>query len=79
MPMGDPRTFYDYYLEMLYQGAKNDTMQRLMAEAGVTEAYLVLNDYWDNSQGILAQASQSAAEIFEIDNGKVYIFRYLID
>ncbi|MFA6254778.1 MAG: hypothetical protein WC675_01940 [Patescibacteria group bacterium] len=77
MPMGSPRTFYEYYLEMIYQGAKRETMEKAMNEAGVTEAYFVLNQYWNNSTKIAKQATESADKIYDIDNGKIYIFKYV--
>jgi len=76
MPTGNPRTFYNYYLEMIYQGAKRETMDKAMAEAGVTEAYFVLNKYWKDFEKITKQATQSADNVFDIDDGNIYIFRY---
>jgi len=77
MPMGSPRTFYDYYLEMIYQGAKRETMEKAMNEAGVTEAYFVLNQYWRDSEKIAQKAGGSADNVYDIDNGKIWIFKYL--
>ena len=79
MPMGEKQTFYDYFLEMIYQGARKETMQKAMKEAGVNEAYFVLNRYWNNSERISKMANLSADEIFNIDNGQIWIFRYQID
>jgi len=76
MPMGTPRTFYDYYLEMIYEGAKKETMTKAMTEAGVTESYFVLNKYWRNSEKIKGQAAESADKVYEIDEGKIWIFKY---
>ena len=78
MPMGNPQTFYDYYLEMIYQGATRQTMEKAMAQAGVGESYFVLNQYWRNAEKIAEQAKESADIIYEIDAGKVYIFKYTI-
>lgn len=77
MPMGDPKTFYDYYLEMIYEGAQKETMQKAMAEAGVNVAYFVLNKYWRNSEKIAAQAMQSADSVYYVDNDNIYIFKYI--
>jgi hypothetical protein len=76
MPMGRPQTLYQYYLEMVYQGSKKETMLLAMDEAGVNEAYFVLNQYWNNSEVIKKQAAATADQIYEIDEGKVYVFKY---
>ena len=76
MPMGSPRTFYDYYLAMIYEGATRKTMEQLMAQAGVDEAYFVLNSYWNNFEKITNQASESADKVYAVDDGKIYIFKY---
>ncbi len=76
MPMGPTQNMYQYYLEMIYQGAKKETMEKAMAKAGVTEAYFVLNEYWRNFEKILDQAKASADQTYFVDNGKVYIFKY---
>jgi len=41
------------------------------------EAYFVLNQYWRDSEKIASQARASANQVYLIDNGKVYIFKYL--
>ena len=76
MPMGTPRTFYDYYLEMIYEGAKRETMEKAMSEAGVDESYFVLNSYWRNAEKIKSQATASADKVYEVDKGKVWVFKY---
>ncbi|OGY43443.1 MAG: hypothetical protein A2729_04715 [Candidatus Buchananbacteria bacterium RIFCSPHIGHO2_01_FULL_39_14] len=76
MPMGPKQTLYDLYLEMIYQGAKKETMAKAMAEAQVNEAYFVLNQYWNNSEKIRQQAVKTADKIFNIDEGKIFIFKY---
>ena len=78
MPMGNPQTFYDYYLEMIYQGATRQTMEKAMAQAGVSESYFVLNQYWRNAEKIASQAKESADSTHEIDAGKIYIFKYTV-
>ncbi len=76
MPMGTPQTLYDLYLEMIYQGAQRQTMEKAMKEAGVDEAYFVLNKYWNNSEKISQQATESADAKYLIDENKVYVFKY---
>jgi len=76
MPNGTPRTFYDFYLEMIHSGAKKETMVAAMDEAGVNQAYFVLNKYWRNFDKIVVAAAQTADEIHLIDDGQVTIFTY---
>jgi len=77
MPMGTPQTLYEFYLEMIYQGAKRETMEKAMIEADVTESYFVVNKYWRNSEKIINQAKNQADEVYSVDEGNIYIFKYL--
>jgi hypothetical protein len=77
MPMGSPRTFYDHFLAMTHEGAKKQTMESVMDEAGVDEAYFVLNSYWRDFDKIATQARQSAETVYDIDEGKILIFKYI--
>jgi len=76
MPMGEPKTFYQGYLEMIYEGAKKETMQKVMNEAGVNESYFILNKYWQNFEKIANQAANSADKIYTVDDGEILIFKY---
>lgn len=76
MPMGVPQRLYEFYLEMIYQGAKKETMINAMTEAGVSESYFVLNQYWKNFEKIKQQAILSADEYYSIDDGKIFVFKY---
>ncbi|OGY45480.1 MAG: hypothetical protein A2744_02215 [Candidatus Buchananbacteria bacterium RIFCSPHIGHO2_01_FULL_44_11] len=79
MPNGPDKTFYDLYLEMIYQGAKKETMLKAMAEAKTDQAYFVLNQYWRDSEKIAEQAKQSADKVYSIDEGEIYIFEYNLE
>ncbi|MFA6215185.1 MAG: hypothetical protein WC768_01285 [Patescibacteria group bacterium] len=76
MPMGNPQTFYQAYLDMIYQGTKRQTMEKIMQQANVSEAYFVLNRYWNNAEKIAKVAAANADSVYDIDNGKIYIFKY---
>jgi len=76
MPMGERQTLYEGYLDMIYNGAKKETMAKAMAAAGVSESYFVINSYWNNFNKIVTQASKSAQAVYNIDGGKIYIFKY---
>lgn len=76
MPNGTPRTFYDAFLAMTYEGAQRETMKQVMTEAEVDEAYFVLNNYWRNFEKIARRAGESADQVINIDQGKILIFKY---
>ncbi len=76
LPSGTPHQLHDYYLEMIYGGARRDTMEKAMAYAGVSEGYFVINRYWNNAERIANQARQNADEVTSVDNGNLYIFKY---
>ena len=78
MPIGQPQRLYDFYLEMVYQGAKRSTMEKAMAEAGVKESYFVINKYWRNFEKIVNQAKTESDEVYIVDEGQLYVFRYLL-
>jgi len=77
MPNGSPKTLYELFLEMTYEGAKKETMLKAMAEAGTDQAYFVLNKYWRDFEKIAQQATESADKVYLVDNGEIYIFEYL--
>lgn len=76
MPNGENRSFYEAYLGMIYEGAKRETIEKAMEEAGVSEGYFVLNKYWKDSEKIAKKASEEADKIIFIDNGAITIFKY---
>ena len=68
---------YQYYLDMVYDSPSRATMEKAMALAGVNTGYFVLNKYWWAFPKILAEAKLTADSWQEIDNGDVYVFKYL--
>ena len=67
---------YDYYLQMI--GApQRDTMVSAMNYLGINEMYFVLDKYWWAAPKILAEAKLSANQFWSVDNGEVYVFKYL--
>ena len=67
---------YDYYLAMLAAPTRQ-TMNAAMDYLGVKQSYFVLDKYWWNSKKIYPEAQLTAATTFVVDNGEVYIFKYL--
>jgi hypothetical protein len=76
LPSGNDQSLYNLYLDMIYQGAKKETMVKAMDIAGSDEAYFVLNRYWNNFEKIAAQARDSADSVTSISDGRVLVFIY---
>ena len=74
LPTGGP--LYNFYLKIVYETVSRETMNQAMDLAGVSQSYLVLHDYWNSFKTAAPQAKQTADEWWEIDKGKVMIFRY---
>ena len=68
---------YQYYLDMVYEKPTRATMLSAMDLTGVNEAYFVLNKYWWASPKIVNEAKLEAGSWQEIDNGEIYIFKYI--
>ena len=47
-----------------------------MKRTGVSQVYLAVNDYWNSFGTVVPLAKTTADEWFEIDGGKVLIFKY---
>jgi len=67
---------YDYYLKMSYESPSKFTMTEAMDTVGVDYGYLIINDYWWNSEKIIEDAKLQTLEWHKIDDGKIYIFKY---
>ncbi|MDD4994871.1 MAG: hypothetical protein PHW53_00120 [Patescibacteria group bacterium] len=67
---------YQYYLKMSYESPSAVTMRQAMDLVGVNYGYFIINDYWWNSEKIIEDAKLQAGSWQEIDEGKIYIFKY---
>jgi len=76
-PIPTSGPLYQFYLDMVYDKPSKATIQEAMDFTGVEEAYFVLNKYWWAFPNILAEAKLEADLFYEIDNGEVYIFKYI--
>ncbi|MBI4133779.1 hypothetical protein HY478_04135 [Candidatus Uhrbacteria bacterium] len=74
IPTGAP--LYDYFLRMSYDSPRRTTIAEAMDRAGVTLGYFVMNRYWTDSEKIIERAKREADEWWEIEGGKVYVFRF---
>lgn len=68
---------YRFYQQMVEDGPSRETALAAMDFAGVDTVYFVVHDYWKNFPDIVAAAQESADEGTEIDDGTVYVFRYI--
>ncbi|MBU1164108.1 hypothetical protein KKA15_00925 [Patescibacteria group bacterium] len=74
LPTGDP--LYQYYLDMSYERPKKETAYAAMELMGVNTAYFVINKYWWQYDIIVDIAKVEADSWVNIDNGRVYVFKY---
>lgn len=74
IPTGDP--LYEYYLKMVYEAPTRATISEAANLTGVHLVYFVLNQYWTDADKIIEAAQPTADETLEIDNGKIWIFKY---
>lgn len=74
IPTGDP--LYQYYLKMVYEPPTRATITEAANLAGVHLVYFVLNNYWTDADKILETTRPTADNTIEVDNGKIWIFKY---
>ncbi len=74
IPAGGP--LYILYEEMLYQGQKRKTIDKVFDLTHVNTVYFVVPWYWKNSDKIVEGAKKTADVWQSIDN-KMWIFEYL--
>lgn len=72
IPTGGP--LYDIYLDMVDDAATRENAQQAMDLAGVNTAYLVVNDYWWQSDRVVEQAKREADDWFALGDGAVTVF-----
>ena len=75
-PIPTGEQLYQYYLDMVYKNADKKTAMEAANLVNVNIVYFVLNDYWWAFDKILNEAKLEADEVKNIDNGKIYIFKY---
>ncbi|PIR93489.1 hypothetical protein COT99_00490 [Candidatus Falkowbacteria bacterium CG10_big_fil_rev_8_21_14_0_10_43_10] len=68
---------YQYYLKMVYKKADKKTALEAANLVNTDTAYFVLNSYWWAFDKILAEARMEADETASINNGSIYIFKYV--
>jgi hypothetical protein len=68
---------YQYYLKMVYETPSKLTATKAAQLVGAEEVYLVVNSYWYNAKNIVRAAKETADEWWKLDDGRIYIFKYL--
>ncbi len=76
IPTGGP--LYQYFRKMVYQEPKREWMVEAMNFVGVKKAYFVHTNYWAPAAEIRDQAKLEADNWWELENGRVWIYEYLI-
>ncbi len=74
IPTGAP--LYQHYLDMVYASPSRMTMESAMRSVGVAESYFIINDYWTDSERIIAEAKKTADGWWPIDGGRLHVFEY---
>lgn len=75
IPTGGP--LYQIYLNMVYQKPDRATALQAADLTGAQVVYFTLNKYWTDFDKIVEQAKISAYSYQNINNGEIYIFKYL--
>jgi hypothetical protein len=66
---------YQYYLKAVYEAPSRENMLAAMDLGNTNEAYLVINEYWNQSARLIDAAKLTADSWQDIDED-IYIFRY---
>ncbi len=68
---------YKYYLLMVNDGPKKEYMIDAMNSVGVRRGYFIINSYWWKANDIIEEAKKTSTSYKEIDDGKIFIFKYI--
>ena len=69
---------YKIFAKMAYDGKVNyETAKIAMDLTGVNVVYFYLNDYWFNFKYLVPRAKKSADKTMVLENGKVWVFKYM--
>jgi len=74
IPTGD--ALYQFYLDMVDKQASKETATAAATIVNADITYFVLNSYWFAFEKILAEASSQADAIANIDENKIFVFKY---
>ena len=68
---------YQYYLEMVNENPSRVTMNKAMDLVGVKESYFIINKYWWFSNRIIAEAKINADTYWKVNDGEIYVFKFI--
>ncbi|MBI5621749.1 hypothetical protein HY933_02715 [Candidatus Falkowbacteria bacterium] len=75
-PIPTSGPLYQLFLEMTTDQTSRQTMERAMTLMAVSQAYLVINDYWTDADQLIAINKTIADDWWQIGNGSVSIFYF---
>lgn len=73
VPTGGP--LYQYYLQLVEQPSLT-TVHEAMERAGVTQVYVVLNDYWWQAEKLGPELQAIATETVTLQDGQIMVFSF---
>lgn len=74
IPTGGP--LYDIFLAMVDETPSRENAMKAMQLTGSDVVYLVVNDYWWQSDRIIASAKEQADDWFALNDGAITIFTF---
>lgn len=75
-PIPTGGSLYEVFLKASYGNPSLNTMSEAARLGGSNLVYFVLNDYWWKSDELAELAKKDATRVFEIQGGKVKVFKY---
>jgi hypothetical protein len=70
---------YKVFLRMIQEEPERRLMEDIMEKTGVNIGYFAVNKYWWASKKIIDEAKLSADSYHEVNNGEIFIFKYIIN
>jgi hypothetical protein len=68
---------YNIFLKMIQEKPEKELIKDAMRITNADTGYFVVNKYWWASKKIIEEAKISSDSYFEINNGSIYVFKYL--
>ncbi len=76
-PVPTSSPLYKLYLDYVTHNNSLNSVSQAMELTQVNEVYLVLNRYWWSFPVIVKKAMNQSQKFWTIDNGEIYIFKYV--
>jgi hypothetical protein len=78
-PIPTSSPLYEHYLDMVYTTPSIDIIHDAAKLADVDVVYFIVNKYWARSREIVYQKKKIADSWTALDEGEVYIFKFILD